>query len=439
MAEQFLALIVTMLPALQNIERRLDQEAGRRFNIFENIFTPNEVATSRVLAFLIDPAEAHGQGDVFLRAFIRKFVPKWQGTFSFSKACKALTSEQIDVVISDGTHWLGIENKIFNAPEQKRQAGRYLEALQQKALDQESYRLIYLSPTGTEPSNYSLPPCDKELHGSNLVIGAWALPSEDDDQPAAAISVLDWLVECRNQCRAESVAWLLRQFSNYLNSVIAGIKEADMADTAIVGLALRDPKNLDAALRIGENYGEIKRVVVKNFLQFIYDGLQAWAKERGEDWEVLTTWPSGSWIDKPDKKHLPVLLRKKSWPTMVGVAITAEQNGPHEVFIGIHGPTEKAFLKDSGASAYDASTIFIGQESRNRIVNAITAPVKQRSDWWVFYDEYMTDSTGQSIFDWRDSTIVIRLNSEQVTLGNFIIGRITSLAASISGLVINAS
>src|SRR3984893_5544746 len=132
MPEGFLSLIVTMLPAFREIEQRLDRETGRRFNAI-NLFTPNEHATSQILRFLLDPKEAHGQNDVFLRLFIQRFVPVWQHTFNYSEAHRASTRELIDVVISDGSHWLGIENKIFNAPEQLKQSDRYLDALQEKS------------------------------------------------------------------------------------------------------------------------------------------------------------------------------------------------------------------------------------------------------------------------------------------------------------------
>ena len=84
MPEGLLSLIVTMLPAFREIERRLDREAGRKFNAF-NLFDMDEPATSRILAFLLDPTEAHGQNDVFLRAFIRQFIPQWRQTFNYSE------------------------------------------------------------------------------------------------------------------------------------------------------------------------------------------------------------------------------------------------------------------------------------------------------------------------------------------------------------------
>ena len=179
MPEGFLSLIVTMLPAFREIEQRLDRETGRQFNAFaSNLFERNENATSRVLAFLLDPNEAHGQNDIFLRLFMRRFVPLWERAFNYPKAHRAWTGQLIDVVISDGPHWLGIENKIFNAPEQVRQAGKYLDALQD-ASHLEGYRLVYLSPKGAGPTSKSLPADDKLKHGANLICGAWARAEED--------------------------------------------------------------------------------------------------------------------------------------------------------------------------------------------------------------------------------------------------------------------
>ncbi len=437
MPEAFLSLIVSMLPAFQEIEQRLDVETGRRFNVFDNLFETNENATSRILAFLLNPKEAHGQNNVFLRAFIRQFIPEWQDTFDFSKARRESTCERIDILISDGQHWLGIENKIFDAPEQERQAGRYLDALH-NAAQQKAYRLIYISRKGKGPTEYSLPANDRSAHGANLVVGAWVRPLEvDAETPMTTANILDWLAECQKQCRAENVAWFLRQFSTYVDSNITGQKEADMADAAIIGLALKDTQNLEAALRIGENLSEIKSKVVSAFLQCIHDRLKGWAQEKGEHWEVMMYGLGRNWIEKPNERYLPVLLRKRSWPAMVGAGISAEQNGPQEVFIGVCGATQDTWKNDrNSVPLYGENDKFIGQDSRQRISNAIQS-LGQQSSWWVYYEKSLMDSDGQNISDWRDLKTVERLYSERDALSKHIVGRITSLAASIDSIVID--
>lgn len=178
MVEQFLGLTVSLLPALQEIEQRLDREIGRRFNAFDFFIADDsrEIKTTRCLQFLLDRLESHGQGSVFLEALIRQFIPEWQNKFIYNTSCKAYVDEAIDLTISDGVHWLGIENKAFGAPEQQRQAGRYLDALRAKAKPSDEYRLIYLRTRGEKPSKYSLPLPDGKAREGKLVCAATRAP-----------------------------------------------------------------------------------------------------------------------------------------------------------------------------------------------------------------------------------------------------------------------
>jgi hypothetical protein len=176
------------------------------------------------------------------------------------------------------------------------------------------------------------------------VCGAWAKAEDDKDQSATPpASILDWLDDCRNQCRAENVASFVRQFAAYVRSEVAGLKEPDVVDAVIVGLALKDQQNLEAALRIGKSFNEIRRSVACTFLRCVQEGLEGWARQQGEDWELVVRWPGGNWVEQPDKKWLPLLLRKRAWPALMGVAIQAEEPGPRKVFMGICGPTQDAW------------------------------------------------------------------------------------------------
>ena len=113
-----------------------------------------------------------------------------------------------------------------------------------------------------------------------------------------------------------------------------------MADAAIVGLAIKDEKNLEAALRIGASFDEIRYNVARRLLRCVQDGLEEWARQQDNDWEVVTTWPGGNWVERPGQRWLPLSLRKRAWPAMVGVSIVAENPGPTQIFIGISGPTK---------------------------------------------------------------------------------------------------
>ena len=226
MPERLLSLVAAMLPAFQEIEKRLDRETGRRFNVFDNIFVTNETVTSRILAFLLDPSESHGQSEVFLQAFIQHFVPEWDSSFNCAVARRASADEAVDVTITDGQRWLGIENKIFDAQEQHRQVGRYLDALKRTpgCVD---YRLIYITPRGSRPTEYSFPAKDKENHKARFACAAWTTESDGGERSNIhSGNIVEWLIDCRNQCSAESVSWLIRQFSSYIDAVVAGRKES---------------------------------------------------------------------------------------------------------------------------------------------------------------------------------------------------------------------
>ena len=49
---------------------------SNRFNPFQFLRT-DEMGLSKILAFLLDPTETHGQGDLFLNSFL-KFINKHQ-------------------------------------------------------------------------------------------------------------------------------------------------------------------------------------------------------------------------------------------------------------------------------------------------------------------------------------------------------------------------
>ena len=149
---------------------------------------------------------------------------------------------------------------------------------------------------------------------------------------------------CQNECRAQNVTWLIRQFSAYVLSVNAGQREPDMVDTAIVGLALKDSQNLEAALRIGDSAAAIRRPVWIAFLKRVQAGLEEWVRQQGGDWEVRVTWAGGDWTVAPDKKWLPILLRRRTWPATWAGRSSPSRMGLY-VFIGVFGPTQDTWDK----------------------------------------------------------------------------------------------
>ena len=122
----------------------------------------------------------------------------------------------------------------------------------------------------------------------------------------------------------------------------------------IVKLALYNEDNLQGALLIAENAKEIRNTIFKKLLRDVETRLLQVVQHKGSDWKLSLDWPRGRWCKTPEARFLLILLRRNSWPAMVGAAIQAERNGPDEVFVGICGPTEATWNADGQAVPYYA-------------------------------------------------------------------------------------
>jgi hypothetical protein len=154
------------LQDLQVRRQTVERQHAPRFNLFRLLgVTTKEVKThSALLADLLDPRGMHGQGILFLAAFLRYCQQKFplfpipQG--SLDSALWTVTSEKTtsygkpDLVVAapECQVLLVIENKI-GAGEQPDQLDRYSQWLQQQSLYPPAGRaLLYLTPDGREAS-----------------------------------------------------------------------------------------------------------------------------------------------------------------------------------------------------------------------------------------------------------------------------------------------
>ena len=112
-----------------------------------------------------------------------------------------------------------------------------------------------------------------------------------------------------------------------------------MADAAIVSFALKSRDNLEAAWRIAENSKTIRSSVMSPFLLSIRDHLEGWLQTSGAEWELLASWPTGDWSRDRFLVGRPIMIRKRTWPSLVGVCICADAPGPSDIAIGVRAPS----------------------------------------------------------------------------------------------------
>jgi hypothetical protein len=151
---------------LQDADFEQLEELAQPFNVFEVLgAVQQEVRHSNFLAWLLNPSQNHGLGDYFLKRFL------WKSTgVARDLGIQTLTPLEVDALdlttIVARREWMNIdvmlisqherfvcaiENKIFSS-EHSNQLERYEQACLHEYPD---YRLhlIYLNPSGTEPSS----------------------------------------------------------------------------------------------------------------------------------------------------------------------------------------------------------------------------------------------------------------------------------------------
>ena len=141
---------------LERIETLLD-----RFNVFEAIgFVGQEVKHSRFLAFLLDPKQNHGLGDLFLKSLLREVatsaaktsvpivLPEDFGATDLAQTLVHREHQHVDILLTNEDHKLAVifENKIWTA-EHSDQLSRYYRTVKDSYPGWHIFG-IYLSPFG---------------------------------------------------------------------------------------------------------------------------------------------------------------------------------------------------------------------------------------------------------------------------------------------------
>lgn len=189
-----------------------DRKLATGFNVFHFI-EPDENRLSDVLAFLLDPKEAHGQGDHFLRLIFDQLgvAVDFEHTRKATVQREAATHNilncrrRMDILVHAG-HWLAIENKV-DSPEQPEQVKDYLEHLHYYTRRSSvEAALIYLSPNGRPPESVS-----RALIGELKASGklhCWSYQ----------VDLRQWLYRCRRDCVAPKIRAFVSDLMAYLET-----------------------------------------------------------------------------------------------------------------------------------------------------------------------------------------------------------------------------
>ncbi len=407
------------------VERELDRELARRFNVFDYLRT-DELGLSRMLADLLDPAGKHGQGPLFLNVFLRILDQHSDGKVgqilglgengvggekvTVETECPIDKNRRIDVVIKIGDKTcLAIENKPY-ADDQENQVKDYLDFLSKY----KSSLLIYLSSQGQDPSEQSIPPNELKCAKieRRLIVLPYSMPVENDDavsadeKPAAVEdgglepqmgSLVDWLAECGKLCRVDRLRWFLQDAATFVNRKFAGGAMAIDSEQGVTrDFVLRNAKNVSMAATLARSWPSVKDEICRRFFDRI-------VKKVVEKLEPKFGGIQSVVHCEENRKHYRVQLFREQWrayeeknrysiegKSRYSICLEANRrDGPKNLYWGIRSPVDKGKMNEESRERFGR----LVDRSRKKIERRWqSSAAENRWPWWRYCDEY---------HDWR--------------------------------------
>lgn len=253
--------------------KRLEVNMADRFNPFR-FFRKDELGLSAILAFLLDPKETHGQGDLFLNSFLEKlnlhhFLAYDQVDVIVEKTTENNRRHDIFIrgILNDKTQWvLSIENKLNWAKDQDKQIEDYLADLISYEVGN-NYFILYLPVNYCNPSKDSIDEKEWEHKVESGNAKVW-------DQNI----VIDWLnnVEITN-----------REVKSFIKFFVKHLKERVMGEnkdySLLVNEMAKETNMLNLALDIIRSKDEFLKIIASEFKSNLKGNSPDWIKSH---WEI---------------------------------------------------------------------------------------------------------------------------------------------------------
>jgi hypothetical protein len=301
-------------PELEQLEALLEQ-----FNIFEAIgVVRQESRHSDFLAFLLNPQENHGLGDVFLKRLLQKILVATQGVivpitpidldvWSLDQTLVLREWQNIDILLLDEAHKLAIiiENKI-NISEHSNQLEKYHDQVHQH---HPNWNIIglYLTPDGESPKGEA-----KEMY----------LPVDY----GLVCKVLESLIENRASTLGPDVVTLIHHNTQMLRRHI--LSESDIAELCR-RIYQKHRRALDLIYEQRPDQQATIQTILENLIQEMTD-LAIDAHLKSSTRFVVREW------------DVPILLEGKDWTTSHRILLFEFQNAVNSLKLHLYiGPGPK--------------------------------------------------------------------------------------------------
>lgn len=241
--------------ALTEARKLFSKQLAPEFRLFDYL-QRDEMGLSRCIAALLDPKGTHGQGSVFLDAFLERFFPdqSWRAVsrdWSVRTEKIANGQRRIDIYLESQLESrpfiIGIENKPW-AADQDGQLRDYAKFLESEARGGR-WLLIYLS--NRESSDRSIRKSERvELDRSrNLVQKSF-------------VEIEDWLSVAASKAQALTVRIFIEEMSKFIRSNING--EPEMSFEQETSSVIRSTnQNITSAFQVFAAMDSVKQALLK--------------------------------------------------------------------------------------------------------------------------------------------------------------------------------
>ncbi|WCT80260.1 PD-(D/E)XK nuclease family protein [Novosphingobium humi] len=328
---------IERLPQLDAQTLAAEMYGASRLNSFF-ILRPDERRITDVLADLLDPKGRHGQGNLFLNAFLQALELRkigWKDPVTVKVDAGTEKGGLIDLLINHEKFLIGIEMKIF-APERERQLADYHEHLAKEAQSR-PFALVFLADQKPKSAQ------DK------VIRMPWAAPDKDFDQkswrwarPMAAI-----LAETLPDIRSERCRSYINEFLDWIGATFGGVKMKDLEFATYVDAvkgAFGTQANRHFLGAVMEASGAIHQLVVDEIEAALREAIKA----KGHEVSLVG---EASLFDALAERDKPWGVRKKGWENNLTVVIQSENGRYALVFSGIRalrpgGPDAKKRPQD---------------------------------------------------------------------------------------------
>ena len=260
MQEECIAKLLDDVKKIVIRKKAENYKTGKEFNIFYvQGIADDEVKVCRFFRELLDPEGSHGQGDVFLRRFVKRVLKIDESNFTAEDYKRAsVTREEritdlrrIDIVIRIKNRVFPIEVKIYA----KDQEGQCFDYYNYACRRDPMAKVYYLSLDGKSPSAESR----KSLDKTQIVNISFSR------------EILNWIEDCIRAPEIEQiypVREILIQFRTVIERT-TGIQKKGKSDMEIKEKISSSSDNMVAAIQISNTLIDVKTEKMRMFFEHI--------------------------------------------------------------------------------------------------------------------------------------------------------------------------